>query len=112
MHSYLRTRSRLSCIFKPHRSQKDFVFLASSLEEAIQWVSGFADQQCFVKWLPHPMVSSKKPTDLLANIPLYDSPPIKCKSPPRVLVILNPRSGHGRSSKVFHGKVQPIFEVS
>jgi len=111
VHSYLRKRSRLSCIFKPRRSQKDICFLASSPEEAIQWVSGFADQQCFVKFLPHPMVSSKKSSDLLAGIPLFDQPPIKCKSPPRVLVILNPRSGHGRSSKVFHGKVEPIFEV-
>lgn len=112
VHSYPRKRSRLSCIFKPQRSQKDLCFLASSPDEAIQWVSGFADQQCFVKCLPHPMVSSKKSSDLLASIPLYDQPPIKCKSPPRVLVILNPRSGHGRSSKVFHGKVEPIFQLA
>ncbi|ONK80337.1 uncharacterized protein A4U43_C01F16580 [Asparagus officinalis] len=112
VHSYIHRKSRLPCIFKPQRSQKDFCFLASSLEEAIQWVSGFADQQCFVKCLPHPMASSKKSSDLLASIPFFDQQPIKCKSPPRVLVILNPRSGHGRSTKVFHGKVEPIFELA
>ncbi|KAJ6797284.1 sphingoid long-chain bases kinase 1-like [Iris pallida] len=115
VHSYpLRKRScGLSCLIKPQRSQKDFCFLASSPEEAIQWVTGFAEQQCFVKCLPHPMVSSKKQaSDLVPNIPLFDQQYIKCKAPPKVLVILNPRSGHGRSTKVFHGKVEPIFELA
>lgn len=104
----------LSCIFKPNRCRKDFRFLASSSEEAIQWVSGFADLQFFVKCSPHPMSSSRKKSakDLVGSDPLFGEPYIKCKSPPRIFVILNPRSGHGRSSKVFHGKVQPIFEVS
>ncbi|KAK8934724.1 Sphingoid long-chain bases kinase 1 [Platanthera zijinensis] len=103
----------LSCIFKPKRSQKDLRFVASTPEEAIKWVAGFADQQCFVKCSPHPMSSSKKKPaeDLVASNLLIDQPFIKCKSPPRILVILNPRSGHGRSSNLFHGTVQPIFEV-
>ncbi|XP_058084772.1 sphingoid long-chain bases kinase 1-like [Magnolia sinica] len=114
VHAYpLRRRScGLSCFLKPQRSQKDFRFLASSSEEALQWVSGFADQQCFVNCLPHPLVSSKKQG---SNMIKSDFPPeqhIKCKSPPTILVILNPRSGHGRSSKVFHGKVEPIFKLA
>lgn len=116
VHAYpLRKRSGgFSCIFNPKRSRKDFRFLASSSEEAIQWVSGFADLQCFVKCSPHPMSSSRKKSakDLVASDPLFDQPYIKCKRPPRIFVILNPRSGHGRSSKVFHGKVQPIFELA
>ena len=93
------------------RSQKDFRFLASSSEEALLWVGGFADQQCFVNCLPHPLASSnKQDSDLTA----YHFPPaslIRSKSPPRMLVILNPRSGRGRSSKVFHRMVEPIFKV-
>ncbi|CAK9140191.1 unnamed protein product [Ilex paraguariensis] len=101
----------LSCFMKMGRSQKDFRFLAATPEEALQWVSGFADQQCFVNCLPHPLVSSKKQaSDLIASdFPLESH--IKSKSPPKVLVILNPRSGRGRSSKVFHDRVEPIFKV-
>ncbi|XP_057963220.1 sphingoid long-chain bases kinase 1 isoform X2 [Malania oleifera] len=102
----------LSCFMKTRRSRKDFRFLSSTPEEALQWVSGFADQQCFVNCLPHPLVSSKKQaSDLVAS----ETPPelrLKCKSPPKMLVILNPRSGRGRSSKVFHGMVEPIFKLA
>lgn len=97
----------LSCFMKIGRSRKDIRFLASSPEEAHQWVSGFADQQCFVNCLPHPL---KQASDMVASDLLSDSH-VKCKSPPKVLVILNPRSGRGRSSKVFHGMVEPIFKV-
>ncbi|RZC74039.1 hypothetical protein C5167_049517 [Papaver somniferum] len=101
----------LSCFIKPRRSRKDFRFLVNSPEEAHQWVTGFADQQCFVNCLPHPLVNSKEES---SNIMISDFPLeyIKCKSPPRMLVILNPRSGRGRSSKVFHEKVEPIFKLA
>ncbi|XP_059634551.1 sphingoid long-chain bases kinase 1 [Cornus florida] len=102
----------LSCFTKTGRTRKDFRFLAASPEAAVQWVSGFADQQCFVNCLPHPLLSSKKQaSDFVAS----EFPPelhIKCKSPPKMLVILNPRSGRGRSSKVFHGMVEPIFKLA
>ncbi|KAK2635132.1 hypothetical protein Ddye_029924 [Dipteronia dyeriana] len=103
----------LSCFIKPRRVRKDYRFLASTTEEAIQWVGGFADQQCFINCLPHPLVSSKKQasSELLPT----DTPPellFRCKSPPKMLVILNPRSGRGRSSKVFHGIVEPIFKLA
>ncbi|KAJ0038412.1 hypothetical protein Pint_21925 [Pistacia integerrima] len=114
VHSYPVKRGScgLSCFIKPRRTRKDYRFLASSTEEAIQWVGGFADQQCFVNFLPHPLVSSKKQ----ASSELFptDPPPellFRCKSAPKMLVILNPRSGRGRSSKVFHGIVEPIFKV-
>ncbi|KAK9275642.1 hypothetical protein L1049_022909 [Liquidambar formosana] len=98
---------------KPRRSRKDFRFLASSSEEALQWVTAFADQQCFVNCLPHPLVSSKKQasSELVASDSLPELQ-LKCKSPPKMLVILNPRSGRGRSSKVFHKMVEPIFELA
>lgn len=102
----------LSCFMKPQRTRKDFRFLASSPEEAVQWVGGFADQQCYVNCLPHPLNSSKKQTS--SELVHVDTPTeliFKCKSPPKMLVILNPRSGRGRSSKVFHGIVEPIFKV-
>ncbi|KAJ4955860.1 hypothetical protein NE237_012643 [Protea cynaroides] len=114
VHAYpIRKRSYgLSCFMKPQRSQKDFRFLASSSEEALQWVSGLADQQCFVNCLPHPLVSSKKQASNMVASDFPPEPNIKCKSPPKVLVILNPRSGRGRSSKLFHGKVEPVFKLA
>lgn len=102
----------LSCFMKPRRSRKDFRFLASSIEDAVQWVGGFADQQCYVNCLPHPLLSSKKQAS--SELLPIDTPPeliFKCKSPPKMLVILNPRSGRGRSSKVFDSIVEPIFKV-
>ncbi|XAR50723.1 Sphinganine kinase [Bertholletia excelsa] len=98
----------LSRFIKSSRSRKDFRFLASSSEEASQWVSGFADQQCYVNCLPHPL---KQASDMIGSDFSFE-PSIKCKSPPRVLVILNPRSGHGRSIKVFHGMAEPIFKLA
>ncbi|KAJ4838560.1 Sphingoid long-chain bases kinase 1 [Turnera subulata] len=103
----------LSCFIKPKRARKDYRFLASTVEEALQWVGGFADQQCYVNCLPHPLASSKKQasSELLPT----DPPPeliFRCKNPPKMLVILNPRSGSGRSSKVFHGIVEPIFKLA
>ncbi|KAG6479468.1 hypothetical protein ZIOFF_062934 [Zingiber officinale] len=100
------------CFLKPQRVQKDFRFLASSSQEALQWVQGFADQQCSINSLPHPMTSKKQEPDIVSDEPLFDLPYIRCRSPPSILVILNPRSGHGRSSKVFHSKVEPIFKLA
>lgn len=98
----------LSCFMKSGRSRKDFRFLAFTSEEAVQWVTGFADQQCFVNCLPHPL---KQASEMVASDFPYELR-IKCKSPPKMLVILNPRSGRGRSSKVFHGMVEPIFKLA
>ncbi|XP_038684513.1 sphingoid long-chain bases kinase 1-like [Tripterygium wilfordii] len=102
-----------SCFIKPQRIRKDFRFLAATPEEAVQWVGGFADQQCFVNCLPHPLLSSKKQAS--SELLPIDTPSeliFKCKSAPKMLVILNPRSGRGRSSKVFHGIVEPIFKLA
>ncbi|XVE66424.1 hypothetical protein DITRI_Ditri08aG0079300 [Diplodiscus trichospermus] len=115
VHSYplKKVSCGLSCFIKPKRSRKDFRFLASCVEEAVQWVGGFADQQCFINCLPHPLVSSKKQAS--SELFPMDAPPelvFRCKNPPKMLVILNPRSGRGRSSKVFHGIVEPIFKLA
>uniref|UniRef100_A0A7N0RBV7 DAGKc domain-containing protein n=2 Tax=Kalanchoe fedtschenkoi TaxID=63787 RepID=A0A7N0RBV7_KALFE len=103
----------LSCFMKARRIRKDFCFLASSSEEALQWVMGFADQQCFINCLPHPLASAKKQAS--SELIIVDTPielHLKCKSPPKLLVILNPRSGRGRSTKVFHNLVEPIFKLA
>jgi len=98
---------------KSERTQKDFRFLATTPDEAVQWVSGLAEQHCFINLQAHPLVSSKKqPSDFVINETIFDQPAIKRRSTPRILVILNPRSGHGRSSKVFHNKVEPIFKLA
>ncbi|KAL6513415.1 Sphingoid long-chain bases kinase 1 [Orobanche gracilis] len=100
------------CLFKKSgRSRKDFRFFAATPGDAIQWVNAFADQQCYVNCLPHPMASKKQSSDLIFNEFPSESY-IRCKSPPKMLVILNPRSGRGRSSNVFHGSVQPIFKLA
>ncbi|TVU32010.1 hypothetical protein EJB05_23726 [Eragrostis curvula] len=104
--------SALSCFMKPRRTQKDTRFLSTSPQEAFRWVNSFADQQCYVNLLPHPMASSKKHSSELIPYDSMFDPYVKCRSPPKILVILNPRSGHGRSSKVFHGKVEPIFKLA
>ncbi|PHU17921.1 hypothetical protein BC332_13616 [Capsicum chinense] len=68
--------------------------------------------QCYVYLFPYPLAASKKQAydDMVTN----EFPPesyVRCKYPPKMLVILNPRSGRGCSSKVFHRKVEPIFKV-
>ena len=103
--------SGLSCFMKRRRTQKDLKFVSTSPHEAFRWVNSFADQQCYINLLPHPMASSKKHSSELIQFDAMFDPYVKCRSPPKILVILNPRSGHGRSSKVFHGKVEPIFKV-
>lgn len=102
----------LSCFIKPKRSRKDFYFEAPSVEKAVQWVAGFADQQCSINCLPQPLVSSRKQGSS-ELFPIDTAPELlfRCKNPPKMLVILNPRSGHGRSSKVFHGIAEPILKV-
>ncbi|VVB13712.1 unnamed protein product [Arabis nemorensis] len=104
----------ISCFMKSKRRHKDFRFVAPTVLEAVQWVAGFGDRQCFIHCLPHPLVSKKQASSELFSVPM-DTPSeiaIRCKSPPRMLVILNPRSGHGRSSRVFHDIVEPIFKLA
>ncbi|KAF8702860.1 hypothetical protein HU200_032695 [Digitaria exilis] len=105
--------TKKSLFGKTRRVQKDFCFVASTLDEAILWVTCFAEQSIYVNLLPRPGASSiNQDLDNPLSESLFDQPPIKCKSPQRVLVILNPRSGHGRSSKVFHEKAEPIFKLA
>lgn len=86
--------------------------MASTPEDALQWVSAFADQQCYVNLLPHPLGSSRKQETELATNTFPPESYIRCKTPPKMLVILNPRSGRGRSSKVFYSMAEPIFKVN
>ncbi|KAG8391113.1 hypothetical protein BUALT_Bualt01G0154200 [Buddleja alternifolia] len=111
VHAYPIRKGSFGLFSKSGRSQKDLRFITSTPEDALQWVNAFADQQCYVNCLPHPMASKKQSTDSVFN----EFPPesyIRCKTPPKMLVILNPRSGRGRSSKVFHGLVEPIFKLA
>ncbi|KAH9606723.1 hypothetical protein KSS87_003787 [Heliosperma pusillum] len=114
VHSYpIKNRAFvLSCVMKPRRYRKDFRFLATNADEALQWVNAFADQQCYINCLPHPLVSSKKQTSDFVSTDFPFEAHVRCKSPPKMLVILNPRSGRGRSSKVYHGMVEPIFKLA
>ncbi|KAJ3680117.1 hypothetical protein LUZ60_016395 [Juncus effusus] len=111
IHSYPTKKKSFCFNRKSERTQKDFRFLAPSADEAVQWVSGFADQGCFVNLHPHPLSKKDKMEKEVSDM-IFDQPAIKRRSPPRILVILNPRSGHGRSSKVYHNKVEPIFKLA
>uniref|UniRef100_A0A0E0KTC9 DAGKc domain-containing protein n=1 Tax=Oryza punctata TaxID=4537 RepID=A0A0E0KTC9_ORYPU len=98
---------------KTQRVRKDLRFIAPTVEEAISWVTCFAEQNIYVNMLPLPPTSStEQDLDGPLSGALFDHPPIKCRTPPRILVILNPRSGHGRSCKVFHDKAEPIFKLA
>ncbi|KAL2461123.1 Sphingoid long-chain bases kinase 1 [Abeliophyllum distichum] len=111
VHAYPCRKGACGLFMRRGKSRKDYRFVASTSEDALQWVNAFADQQCYVNCLPHPMASKKHGSDSIFN----EFPPesyIRCKSPPKMLVILNPRSGRGRSSKVFHGLVEPIFKLA
>ncbi|KAF3647280.1 hypothetical protein FXO38_18739 [Capsicum annuum] len=55
--------------------------------------------------------STKQASDDMVTNEFPPESYVRCKYPPKMLVILNPRSGRGRSSKVFHPKVEPIFKV-
>ncbi|XP_022864434.1 sphingoid long-chain bases kinase 1 [Olea europaea var. sylvestris] len=111
VHAYPYQKGSCGIFMRRGKSRKDYRFVASTSEDALQWVNAFADQQCYVNCLPHPMASKKQGSDSIFN----EFPPesyIRCKNPPKMLVILNPRSGRGRSSKVFHGLVEPIFKLA
>lgn len=110
LHAY---PAKNSLFRKTHRVQKDFRFIAPTLDEAILWVTCFAEQNIYINALPRPVTSGVKedPDAPLGGV-LFDHQPIKCRTPQRILVILNPRSGHGRSSKVFHDKAEPIFKLA
>lgn len=109
MHAY---PTKKSLFGKTRRVQTDFCFTAPTLDEAFLWVTWFAEQSIYVNLLPRPGASSiNQDSDNPLSESFFDQPLINCKSPQRVLVILNPRSGHGRSSKVFHEKAEPIFKV-
>ncbi|XP_051144608.1 sphingoid long-chain bases kinase 1-like [Andrographis paniculata] len=111
VHAYPLQKTGCGLFKKSGRVQKDFRFFSLTAEDAIQWVNAFADQQCYVNILPHPLASKKQNTDTMLNEFPAESY-IRCKRPPKMLVILNPRSGRGRSSKVFHGFVEPIFKLA
>jgi hypothetical protein len=114
VHSYpLVKRSWVpSSLIKTERMRKDLHFLASTPDEALRWVTAFAELQCFVNCLPHPLLSSKQQGSVVDLRDFPPGQPVKCKSSPVMRVILNPRSGRGRSSKVFYGKVEPILKLA
>ncbi|KAE8720448.1 Sphingoid long-chain bases kinase 1 [Hibiscus syriacus] len=84
----------LSCFIKSKRRRKDNRFVASSVEEAVRWVVGFADQQCFINCLSQTLVSSVEQGS--ETFPV-DTPPellVRCKNPPKMLGIEIPMESY------------------
>ena len=106
VHSFPISKSYWSYKMKS-RKQKDIQFLAPDIEEALKWIYAFESQRCFINHSPLlPMLSKKQGS----RIDVHDSPPSFYVG--RVmLVIINPRSGHGRALKIYSSEVEPILKV-
>ena len=106
VHSFPISKSYWSYKMKS-RKQKDIQFLAPDIEEALKWIYAFESQRCFINHSPLLPTLSKKQG---SRIDVHDSPPSFYVG--RVmLVIINPRSGHGRALKVYSSEVEPILKV-
>lgn len=105
VHSFPILKSLWSCKRKL-RKQKDLHFLAQDADEASKWIEGFESQQCFINHTPVAPESKRQSS----RIDTHDSPP-RSHAARVMLVIINPRSGHGRARKVFSSEVEPILKV-
>uniref|UniRef100_A0A7I4BN80 DAGKc domain-containing protein n=2 Tax=Physcomitrium patens TaxID=3218 RepID=A0A7I4BN80_PHYPA len=110
IHSYplMHTRWVPSCLGEHRRRRNDLHFAAPSQEEAANWVNAFANY-CHVNFNKLP---AKEQKGASVKEEVVMKVPIKCKPGPVMLVVLNPRSGKGKASKVFRTKVLPILELA
>lgn len=113
IHSYafVRTRWVPETFGRARRCRTDLHFTASTVEEALGWVAAFAQQGCYIQFLPHPNSSKKGSASTETTTPSAAKEAVKCRASREMLVVLNPKSGRGRARKVFRSKVQPILEV-
>ncbi|CAM6092065.1 unnamed protein product [Calypogeia fissa] len=112
VHSYASVRTRWvpKAFGKSRRSRSDLHFYAAKPEEALGWVAAFAQQGCYINFLPNPN-PSKKGSAVEDGVSSAKAT-VKCRAPPQMLVVLNPKSGRGLARKVFRKKVQPILELA
>ena len=104
-------------LLRSTRVESSLRLVAPTLESAAQWVTAFARLSCFVNvqsdhiW-PLERERGAKAHDLDpevgGGVPSLDFP-----HPPRrkVVVVLNPQSGHGKAVRIFQRIVRPILEV-
>jgi hypothetical protein len=92
---------------KSSRRRNDKHFTAPSEEEATNWANAFANH-CHVNIIK---VSPKERKGAPVKEKVAVDMKIVCKPGPMMLVVVNPRSGRGKASKVFQTKVKPILEV-
>ncbi|KAL2609148.1 hypothetical protein R1flu_027721 [Riccia fluitans] len=115
VHSFaiLRTRWVPETFGRTRRSRTDLHFTAATKEEALGWAAAFAHQGVHVNFLPNPNISKKGHT---ASATAAPSRPAKeavtCRPSPKMLVVLNPKSGRGRAGRVFRSKVQPVLKLA
>ncbi|BBN18411.1 sphingosine kinase [Marchantia polymorpha subsp. ruderalis] len=114
IHSYafVRTRWVPETFGRARRCRTDLHFTASTVEEALGWVAAFAQQGCYIQFLPHPNSSKKGSASTETTTPSAAKEAVKCRASREMLVVLNPKSGRGRARKVFRSKVQPILELA
>lgn len=92
---------------KASRRRSDKHFTAPSEEEAANWANVFANH-CHVNVIK---VSPKERKGTPVKEKDAVDVRIVCKPGPVMLVVVNPRSGRGKASKVFRTKVKPVLEV-
>lgn len=110
VHSYPWTHTRwVPRVFgKSSRRRNDKHFTAPSEEEATNWANAFANH-CHVNIIK---VSPKERKGTPVKEKVAVDMKIVCKPGPMMLVVVNPRSGRGKASKVFQTKVKPILELA
>ncbi|KAL3677372.1 hypothetical protein R1sor_027320 [Riccia sorocarpa] len=115
VHSFaiLRTRWVPETFGRARRSRTDLHFTAATKEEALGWAAAFAHQGVHVNFLPNPITSKKGHTTSAASVPSRSAKEaVKSRPSPKMLVVLNPKSGRGRAGRVFRNKVQPVLELA
>ena len=92
--------------------------VAPSAESAWQWVAAFARLACFVNVQSAHIWPLERERGAKAGHAALDPevgggvPSILFPARRKVVVVLNPRSGHGKAVRIFHRKVRPILEVA
>ncbi|XP_072968922.1 sphingoid long-chain bases kinase 1-like isoform X1 [Typha angustifolia] len=94
------------------QGRKDFCVLTSTSGKANKWASVSRDRKGFAGSFRSLVRSTNRHVSNFVPNDLHDQSHSKFGNPKEVLVIINPHSGHGCSSEVFHRQVEPMFKLA